>query len=339
MEEKRYLMQKEYNPVASLKQHWDSFISDVENAKERDFAGFETDLLELNKALNGLKGLIALGGLPGVGKTTMALQLGLSVVKNENIPLLYYSLDMTKEDIMAKLFSNLSKIPYSFFKTKNIHNIDNNKFDRYFYVDYQNAKEAVTKYYDKIFISSPKRTEISPVKVRSQATNVKQLSGSDRIFIVIDNIEKFPFDSDPNETPNKYDTLITALKEMQMELNACMLIVSQKTAQSYKDYERGVFAKGTPAIEYKCDAGLMLIPDLLSKKDSDMDDNNSDGNKKDSKLSKKSSFQDYINISEHDFNSSSKKGVDLMIIKNRFGIKGKLHLTFDPELCRFSIKT
>ncbi len=53
-------------------------------------------LPKLSKASNGVCGIWALGGDPGVGKSTLALQLALEM--NEHMPVLYYDLDGTGLD-------------------------------------------------------------------------------------------------------------------------------------------------------------------------------------------------------------------------------------------------
>ncbi|MCI4626846.1 MAG: DnaB helicase C-terminal domain-containing protein [Candidatus Magnetoovum sp. WYHC-5] len=324
MEEKGYLMQREYDPIVSLKDEWNDFIDEI-GSKDKEFAGFKTGLEDLDKALNGLQGLIVLGGLPGVGKTTLALQMALSVLLKHNTPMIYYTLDTEKTEIMVKLLSHLSKIPYQIFKTKNMDALDTNKFDRQAYLDYIKVKEDIVNIYDKIFIINAKRSQISTVKIRSQATKIKQLTNASSVFIVVDYIENFPVEVESPDSLTKYDNLLTTFKELQIELNACILIVSRKSISSYKDYQRGNF-KGALPIEYKGDSGLLLVCRNESEKPTEPD-----------KI-KKCLFNDYTRLENFDFNPISKQEMSLMIIKNRFGITGQLSLTFYPELARFEQK-
>lgn len=64
----------------------------------------KTGFSKLDAYLNGgiTPGLIVLGAGPGLGKSTFCLQLAEQVSRTENIPVLYFSLEMTKERVAAK---------------------------------------------------------------------------------------------------------------------------------------------------------------------------------------------------------------------------------------------
>jgi len=65
----------------------------------------KTGFSRLDRVLNGgiSPGLIVLGGSPGVGKSTFAIHVAEAV--SQQTPVLYFSLEMTREHIMAKIIS------------------------------------------------------------------------------------------------------------------------------------------------------------------------------------------------------------------------------------------
>jgi len=65
----------------------------------------KTGFAKLDRVLNGgiSPGLIVLGGSPGVGKSTFAIHVAEAV--SRQTPVLYFSLEMTREHIMAKIIS------------------------------------------------------------------------------------------------------------------------------------------------------------------------------------------------------------------------------------------
>ena len=96
------------SPVAGS---WKS-ISDVakerfteENLRNHHLKRLKTGFAGLDDALGGgiYPGLIVLGGSPSVGKSTFALQIAESVA--EQTPVLYFSMEMTRERIAAKFIS------------------------------------------------------------------------------------------------------------------------------------------------------------------------------------------------------------------------------------------
>jgi len=82
----------------------------------------KTGFSRLDRVLNGgiSPGLIVLGGSPGVGKSTFAIHVAEAV--SRQVPVLYFSLEMTREHIMAKiisryLFQNKEALQLESFRT------------------------------------------------------------------------------------------------------------------------------------------------------------------------------------------------------------------------------
>jgi replicative DNA helicase len=70
-------------------------------------------IVRLDRSTLGLRGLMLLAAAPNVGKTTLAMQLGLDVVRmNPEACLLFVSLEMSRADIMTRLLCNLSRLDW-----------------------------------------------------------------------------------------------------------------------------------------------------------------------------------------------------------------------------------
>ncbi len=80
----------------------------------RDLVGLATGTLaRLDKATLGLRGLIFLAGAPNEGKTALALQLGLDVVRaNPDVCFLFLSLEMARADMVNRLVCNLARLDW-----------------------------------------------------------------------------------------------------------------------------------------------------------------------------------------------------------------------------------
>ena len=76
-----------------------------------DISGLSTGLRDLDKFINGLNrsDLVLLAARPGMGKTSMALNVALNVAKkNPQKTVAFFSLEMSKEQLVTRLISNES---------------------------------------------------------------------------------------------------------------------------------------------------------------------------------------------------------------------------------------
>ena len=82
-----------------------------------DLTGLNTGYSKLNKATLGLqKGdLMILAARPSVGKSTYAINLALQVSKTNNAHVAFFSLEMSVEQLMMRMFSYQAEIELSIF--------------------------------------------------------------------------------------------------------------------------------------------------------------------------------------------------------------------------------
>lgn len=92
------------NTTDTLQDYLSYIQDDIQVKKIR--TGFD----KLDNLLNGglPNGLIILGAIPSLGKTTFALQVADNMASMENTKVLLFSLEMTKFDIISKSLSRLS---------------------------------------------------------------------------------------------------------------------------------------------------------------------------------------------------------------------------------------
>ena len=81
------------------------------NSKQTKFVGLSTGFPLLDYYLSGYRpeSLNILAGRPGAGKTSFALQLALNIL-HQQIPVRIWSLEMSAEQLLAKLIANLSEV-------------------------------------------------------------------------------------------------------------------------------------------------------------------------------------------------------------------------------------
>ena len=77
---------------------------------DSDFPGYSTGLRDLDKKINGLNksDLIIIAARPGMGKTTIALNLVANVAKKTGKTVAFFSLEMSREQLGTRLLANES---------------------------------------------------------------------------------------------------------------------------------------------------------------------------------------------------------------------------------------
>jgi replicative DNA helicase len=87
----------------------------LSRGRGRGLAGMaQVTLPTLDHMTNGLRGLILLAGGPGVGKTSLALQLGLdAVLANGDVGLLFVTLETSRWELISRLRSRMSALDWA----------------------------------------------------------------------------------------------------------------------------------------------------------------------------------------------------------------------------------
>jgi replicative DNA helicase len=84
--------------------------------------GLESGFKKLDLITQGFQtsDLIIVAGRPGMGKTAFCLNIITSIVKTYKLPVIFFSLEMTKEQLMYRLLSNETEISNTNLRTGNI---------------------------------------------------------------------------------------------------------------------------------------------------------------------------------------------------------------------------
>ena len=89
-------------------------------------AGISSGFFDLDSFTQGFQksDLIIIAGRPSMGKTALALNIGLNIIKNSQIPVLFFSLEMSKEQLTYRLLTNETDITSLRLKTGNLYKND-----------------------------------------------------------------------------------------------------------------------------------------------------------------------------------------------------------------------
>lgn len=105
------LLSDNYTPDGAPKPVKD-YITDYEASLgdgSRKYEGLETGLEAFDELIGGLNRFVLIAGMAGVGKSTLALQLALGVIRKEKIPVLFFSYEMSRRDVITMALQNISR--------------------------------------------------------------------------------------------------------------------------------------------------------------------------------------------------------------------------------------
>ena len=190
--------------------------------KSSDVAVLKTALTDLDKKIGGLhkSDLIIIAGRPSMGKTAFATNIAsnicmdkLNLKKNNNV--LFFSLEMSSEQLATRLLSEMSKIPSEKIRTGNISKMDFEKL-------LKNSEKIKNL---SLFIDDSPALTLSAIRSRSR--RLKRKDGLD--LIIIDYLQLINSESrNLNDNRVKEISEITrGLKAIAKEFNIPVIALSQ----------------------------------------------------------------------------------------------------------------
>jgi replicative DNA helicase len=108
----------------------DDVFAEIKNKiKKNENSGFETTFKDLDSILQGFQksDLIIIAGRPSMGKTAFALNLAKNIVSQYNIPLIIFSLEMSRQQIIYRFLATESNINSNRLKSGKMNEIEWNE--------------------------------------------------------------------------------------------------------------------------------------------------------------------------------------------------------------------
>ena len=189
--------------------------------KSEDVVGLKTGLNDFDKKIGGLhrSDLIIVAGRPSMGKTAFATNIASNICNNnkstKKTNVLFFSLEMSSEQLATRILSEISKISSEGIRTGNL---SKNEFEKLIKSS-ENLKDL------SLFIDDSPALTISSIRTRSRRLKRKQ--GLD--LIIIDYLQLLSGESrNLNDNRVKEISDITrGLKAIAKELNIPIVALSQ----------------------------------------------------------------------------------------------------------------
>jgi replicative DNA helicase len=242
--------------------------------------------------------LIIIAGRPSMGKTALSLNIALNIIRNLKLPILFFSLEMSKEQIMYRLLSIETNIIQSKLKSGKLYETDWIKLNR------------IIKIMSKLPLFIDDTPDLSIYDIRSRIKTI--IFEQTQIgLIIIDYLQLMQNQNLNSKTENRTQELsdITRkLKNLAREFNIPIIALSQLSRNvENRSNKKPILAdlRESGSIEQDADLVLMLY-------------RNNQYSLKDEKT-----------------NNSDCSLTELIIAKQRNGPIGSIKLKFDEKRTKF----
>ena len=206
-------LNKIYNTSEILEEIYDELNS---NMSKNDSHGLKTSFHDLDSILQGLQksDLIIIAGRPSMGKTAFALNLGQKIVEKYDLPLVIFSLEMSRQQIIYRFISAESKI--------NSNRIKSSKMSSKEWTSLSQAMGKLAKL--PIFIDDNPNLTLSDI--RSKLRNIfieKKQNG----LVIIDYLQLMKVDMNVDNRVQEISYITRNLKILAKEFEIPILVLSQ----------------------------------------------------------------------------------------------------------------
>ena len=274
------------------------FLELKQKALKPSLSGISSGFFDLDSFTQGFRksDLIIIAARPSMGKTALALNISSNVIKNLNLPVLFFSLEMSKEQLIYRLLTNETNITNFRLKTGNIYKDDWMKLN------------TTIKYLSglPLFIDDTPNPSINDIKTKIKKIIFEQNQIG---LVIIDYLQLMQNSKFKTENRTQELSQITrSLKTLAREFNVPIIALSQLSRRvESRLNKRPILSdlRESGSIEQDADLVLMLYR------------------------------ESYYNLTKLDDEINLPDPVELIIAKQRNGPVGTVDLQFDSKQTKF----
>ncbi len=110
-------------------EHLEDALSDLENIGTGQVAGVATGFVDLDGLTHGLQPgqMIVIGGRPGAGKSTLAVDIARHAAVKNAVPVALFSLEMGRQELVLRILSAESRVPLHYMRAGQMSDDDWNR--------------------------------------------------------------------------------------------------------------------------------------------------------------------------------------------------------------------
>ena len=267
------------------------------------YKGIPTGFRLLDSVLTGLgRGdLIILAARPGMGKTSFALNIATNVARQQKVPTIIFSLEMTCEQLTDRILSSTANIDSQAFRTGRLNNSDWNDF----------AQATSLLYNAPIYMDDS--SGISVPEIKAKIRTINQDPKKEKIgLVIIDYLQLMQSAKRTESRVQEISDITRNLKIMAKELNVPVIALSQLSRAAEKTTGRSDHRpqlsdlRDSGSIEQDADIVLFLYRAA------------------------------YYNAQNGEENQANENEAECIVAKNRHGETSVVRLGWDGAHTRFS---
>jgi len=122
-----FIQYKKSNNIMSSSQLFSNiFVELKERAYQKTFPGLASGFYDLDSITQGFQksDLIIIAGRPSMGKTAFCLNIAINIIKKYQLPIIFFSLEMSKEQLVYRLLANSTQISNTRLRSGNLTKTD-----------------------------------------------------------------------------------------------------------------------------------------------------------------------------------------------------------------------
>lgn len=234
----------------SIKEDYIAYISNSNNIRK-----IPTGISKLDNIYGGglPTGFTIIGAETGLGKTTFTLQLADTIAKEENVKVLFFSLELSKYELLSKTLSRIS------YLDNELTNHTPNEF-------ISNGVEDIDIYFNKYEEIQDNIFLIDNVKdiggIIGNTIAFCKKYANDKVVVVIDYLQYIKCDG--NSDKQNIDNITRELKNITSKYNVSIIAISSLSRDGGKRNDLTSF-KESGSIEYTADYVIILKKKVIEK--------------------------------------------------------------------------
>ena len=271
--------------------------------------GVRSGLTQLDNMTDGFHGgeMIVLAARPSMGKTALALNIAEHATLVDNVPTLFFSLEMSAEQLAMRMICSHGGLDMTKIR------------DGFGNSDLQKKVFAETEALEKIPLWIDETSNLTVLEMRSKVRRlyVQQKLG----LVIIDYLQLLSGTDSRLPREQQIAEISRGIKGIAKELNVPVIVLSQLNRESEKEYRKPLLSDLRESGSIEQDADLVL---LLSKT-------------RESIEALKGGRDDPDNSNDSDSENRGSRSVSLIVAKQRNGPTGDILLRYQKAWMRFRL--
>ena len=292
------------------------FFENVKATKEG--RAISTGFENLDELLDGglYPGLYFIGANSSLGKTSFLLQIA-DFIASSGVKVLYFSLEMSANELIAR---SLSRMTYNYDNSRGKTTRDILTARNFDDTDREIIKQCITDYKKScgenlIFIEGVGDVGVDEIR--------REAEKHESPVIFIDYAQIIAPISDRKTDKQNVDANITALKRLSRDLGLPVVAISSFNRESYRESVSMASFKESGAIEYSSDV-------LIGLQYNGWDKRKEQNGKYESDTSRLARIDEISQNMAETAKNGKPQNIELKVLKNRNGARGKLNFEFYP---------